>query len=294
MTTNHLHELRPLTQRQLQGLMNGLRQDRVSSRRGTGSSTLSYLEAWDVKATLIKVFGFGGFSSEVIESKIERIFDKAEYGGNAAWVVLASATVRLTIHQLGAVYTETAVSSQAGSQIGEVGDFAMKTAESDALKRAAVFLGTQFGLSLYNAGSTADVVTTVLEPGQRGTLWPGSLQSFDTIPGQNPAAPAPAPEQQPAVTQEPAVHGEAGDRYAAAPLPEGITAKQRQDNIDLLNKAMSAKALKDPSYVPATPEAALIHKMAQSGADVPMYADTSLDERGDEAEAYAAADGYSE
>jgi hypothetical protein len=35
---------------------------------------------------------------------------------------------------------------------------AVKTAESDALKRAAINLGTQFGLSLYDNGSRNDVV----------------------------------------------------------------------------------------------------------------------------------------
>lgn len=40
---------------------------------------------------------------------------------------------------------------------------AVKTAESDALKRAAINLGTQFGLSLYNDGSLADVVHTTLD-----------------------------------------------------------------------------------------------------------------------------------
>jgi hypothetical protein len=39
---------------------------------------------------------------------------------------------------------------------------AIKTAESDAIKRAAINLGTQFGLSLYNNGSTKDVVIEVL------------------------------------------------------------------------------------------------------------------------------------
>ena len=39
---------------------------------------------------------------------------------------------------------------------------AVKTAESDALKRAAINLGDQFGLSLYNNGSTAPVVTQTL------------------------------------------------------------------------------------------------------------------------------------
>jgi hypothetical protein len=39
---------------------------------------------------------------------------------------------------------------------------AIKTAESDAIKRAAINLGTQFGLSLYNNGSLRDVVVQTL------------------------------------------------------------------------------------------------------------------------------------
>jgi hypothetical protein len=39
---------------------------------------------------------------------------------------------------------------------------AIKTAESDALKRAAINLGDQFGLSLYNNGATAPVVIQTL------------------------------------------------------------------------------------------------------------------------------------
>jgi recombination DNA repair RAD52 pathway protein len=40
---------------------------------------------------------------------------------------------------------------------------AIKSAESDALKRAAINLGTQFGLSLYNNGSLRDVVIQTLD-----------------------------------------------------------------------------------------------------------------------------------
>ena len=45
---------------------------------------------------------------------------------------------------------------------GEAHDMAIKTAESDALKRAAINLGTQFGLSLYDEGSMKDVVGMTL------------------------------------------------------------------------------------------------------------------------------------
>lgn len=154
-----------LASEQVQALMGGLSPSRVSKRSGGGGSSLSYLEAWDVKATLIRVFGFGNFSAEVIDSEI--FYQEQDKENAKKWTVGARATVRLTIHATGAVYTETAASSQSGSQgIGEVADFALKTAESDALKRAAIYLGTQFGLSLYDDGTTVDVVRVVMEPVQ--------------------------------------------------------------------------------------------------------------------------------
>jgi hypothetical protein len=286
----YTHEIRPLTFDQLTALMGDLRPARVSSRKGAGSGpALSYLEAWDVKATLIKVFGFGGFSSDIVDSKIERVMTKAEAGGNAAWVVMCSATIRLYIHQLGATYTETAVSSQSGSQIGEVADFAMKTAESDALKRCAINLGTQFGLSLYNKGNTGDVVKNIFEPHQRGMLWPGHVKL------DNPAAQAQpqTPEQEVAALQS-IVHGQAGDRFANRPLPEGMTQEQRDANVALLNQAMSARAKVDAANGGPRPleQEGVDYNTAlavQEGPAAVLEPDYSA-----EAEAYAAADGQHE
>lgn len=161
------------TEEQMRVLTAPLNSRRIASRR-QGNSNLSYLEAWDVKATLIRVFGFGGFSADVTESEIiEIVRDTSEAGtdshGRPKITVCAKATVRLHIKQFDATYTEVAISSQAGRDIGEVADFAMKTAESDALKRCAIYLGTQFGLSLYNDGETSDVVRRVFAPGQE---WP--------------------------------------------------------------------------------------------------------------------------
>lgn len=157
---------RKLTPTQLDVLMRDLAPHRVSHRSQPGAGKLSYVEAWDVKAMLIRVFGFGGFSSEVTHTDILDI-ERYEKNGKPQVRVSAMVTVRLTIHQTGAVYTESAVSSQAGSTLGDVADFAVKTAASDAFKRAAIFLGTGFGLSLYRDGSRSDVVRQVVAPGQQ-------------------------------------------------------------------------------------------------------------------------------
>lgn len=131
-------------------------------RRQQGGANLSYLAAWDIKAMLIRVFGIGGFSVDVVDAGIIDI-DKIS---DSEVKVAAMCTVRLTIPQLGCTYTETAIAGQKGRTVGDVADFAIKTAESDALKRAAIYLGTQFGLSLYDNGSTAEVVRLIVAPGQ--------------------------------------------------------------------------------------------------------------------------------
>jgi recombination DNA repair RAD52 pathway protein len=165
-----------LTEQQLIVLTSPLNKSRVANLQGN-----SYLKAWDVKASLIKVFGFGGFSADVIESSIQAVREYAagpQYAGHtkrdgtpATPQVIAKATVRLTIYGIGprgedVTYTETAIGANSGFDIGDTMDNALKTASSAALKRCAIYLGTQFGLSLYNDGSTDDYVRRVFTPWQ--------------------------------------------------------------------------------------------------------------------------------
>ena len=237
----------PITYAQQQVLMASLNPERISNRK-QGSSTLSYLEAWDVKATLVRVFGFGGFSAEAEECEIVRIENNipkySGYGkdkkelpieyspdgqirfGTANFRVTARVRVRLTIHQIGAVYSEWAASSQTGPDLGEVTDFAIKTAESDALKRAAIYLGTQFGLSLYDNGSKQDVIRRVFSPGQE---WP---RNPDPAPGEE----KDAGEEVPDPTRPVNVITQ-----FIQPAP-GVTPEQHQENLALMQRALSAKA----------------------------------------------------
>src|SRR5690606_23537148 len=75
------------------------------------------------------------------------------------------ATMRLAVHApdgtLLATYTEVATGDASNFPIvkrADAHDFAIKTAESQALKRCAINLGDQFGLSLYRKGSTDALV----------------------------------------------------------------------------------------------------------------------------------------
>jgi DNA recombination protein Rad52 len=145
-----------LNDAQYEQLLKPLNPNRVAKRSQAGRN-LSYLEAWDVKAHLNRIFGFLNWSADVIDSSLA--FEEKNEKGQ--WNVGYKVTLRLTIGD--ATYTECAVGSASLPQRGEAHDMAVKSAESDALKRAAINLGTQFGLSLYDNGSTKDVIGRTLD-----------------------------------------------------------------------------------------------------------------------------------
>lgn len=154
---------RPLTVGQLRALHANLNKDRVATR-----DRMSYLEGWDVKATLIKVFGYANFSAECLDAKVirEEQIPQRDNPAKMNWSVSAQATYRITIHQTGAVFTESAIANNKQPDWAEAADTALKSAQTDALKRAATYLGTQFGLSLYDSGRLIDIITTTLSPDQ--------------------------------------------------------------------------------------------------------------------------------
>ena len=150
---------------QVEQLLKGINPSRV----GKDGKGFAHLEAWDVRAHLIRIFGFGKWSQELIE--LEPIFETSiEKDGKTRWTVAYRATVRLTIYTgdlEDAVYTEAAVGdSQNNPSRADAHDMAIKTAESQAFKRCAINLGDQFGLSLYNNGGTSSVVRAVLDEEQ--------------------------------------------------------------------------------------------------------------------------------
>lgn len=164
-------------------LMKPLNASRVANR-SQGGKQLSYLESYDVRAHLIRIFGFGNFDVKVIECNhiTDRNYESQpdSNGKTKAMVeVIYFARVELVIRVLqtdaeGMTYAETlcthiesAVGSASGPEnmLGEHHDNAAKTAASDALKRCAINLGSQFGLSLYNNGTLAEVVKgTLVKP----------------------------------------------------------------------------------------------------------------------------------
>ena len=140
----------------------------INPRRVSVLDGLSHVEAYEIRAHLNRIFGFGRWSDELVE--LVELFALATETKNKkpAVNVAYRATVRLTVHApdgtVLACYTEAAVggSIMPDFKRADAYDMAIKTAESQALKRCAVNLGDQFGLSLYRNGSKDAVVIATL------------------------------------------------------------------------------------------------------------------------------------
>jgi recombination DNA repair RAD52 pathway protein len=164
-----------LSEKQLTALLASLNSDRVHEIGGN-----SYIKGHEIRAALIRVFGFGGWSEESLSNEIlmAKEVPQSRDKTKTNQYIVARATVRLTLPcpdgcGYTAVYTESACATGQQPEWGESADQAVKSAETYALRRCATNLGTQFGLSLYwsdrrrNYVHFADVVQVVLAPGQK-------------------------------------------------------------------------------------------------------------------------------
>ena len=147
-----------LSAEQVEQLLKPINPARVS-KDGKG---FSHVEAYDIRAHLNRIFGFSKWNS--ILTELHPIFETEKEG---RFTVAYRATVEIQVFSpsgeaLG-TYTEAAVGDAKNQPSrADAHDMAIKTAESQAFKRAAMNLGDQFGLGLYNGGSTASTVKDTL------------------------------------------------------------------------------------------------------------------------------------
>ena len=154
----------PLSPAQYGQLLRPIDPTRVRELKGN-----SYVEAWDIRRQLTRIFGFGGWDLETISLDLVRELEGTSKSGGTCWTVIYRAQVRLTVKNTDGETIARYEDCSAGDaknqpSLGDAHDLAMKSALSGALKRAAMNLGDQFGLSLYNKG---DYNATI-----RGTLAP--------------------------------------------------------------------------------------------------------------------------
>lgn len=150
-----------LTDLQLKVLFSELHRSRV----GQNQKGFNHVQQWDVRRFLIRVFGFGGYDTELVSIDLIREIEHqpSNPGGKSRWTVAYRVHQRLTVKDIAgnpiAAFDGVATGdAQNQPSLGDAHDGAVKEADSQSLKRAAVNLGDAFGLSLYNGGSTDRVV----------------------------------------------------------------------------------------------------------------------------------------
>lgn len=156
-----------LTDKQVAQLLQPINKKRVM-RDGKGHAHVSQQ---DVLAHLIRVFGFGSFDTDVLNA--ECIFeDQAIKEGKPVpgrYTVGYRALVRLTVRDPDGnklCHFENGSTATAQNQTrGDAHDLAYKSSISLSIKRCAIALGDQFGLSLYNKGQMSALVMGTLVGG---------------------------------------------------------------------------------------------------------------------------------
>lgn len=134
--------------KQLEALAAPLNRDVVKQREQAGRK-LSYIEAWHAIAEANRIFGYDGWNRETVELKLlgepREVPDKY---GKPQYRVGYMAKVRITV---GAIIREgCGFGSGIDKDVDQAHESALKEAESDAMKRALMTFGNQFGLALYD------------------------------------------------------------------------------------------------------------------------------------------------
>ena len=130
---------------QVRKLQRDVRACDVRTREVNGRE-LSYIEGWHAIAEANRIFGFDGWNRETLESRC--VLARENRGTfNTIYVAKVRITVRSDKHIV--VRDGYGTGEAHGASAGEAHDKAIKTAETDATKRALATFGKPFGLALY-------------------------------------------------------------------------------------------------------------------------------------------------
>jgi hypothetical protein len=158
MTENRGH----LTKEQVHRLLKPVREDRLERKQG-----LSYVPQQEVRAELIRIFGPGNVDHTMHEPQL--LWEESEEKNGKTYhraAYLAGCTLRVRDYSGNPVaeFTEWHVEQNANQpDRGEAHALAVTSAQSYALRRAAISLGDAMGLHLYAGGSVAPLVRGTLQ-----------------------------------------------------------------------------------------------------------------------------------
>ena len=206
------------TEDQINLLLKPIHPNRVAVTRG-----LSYVEGYDVRAELTRVFGFGRWNEETLDQQLVCENETQTSQGKKAWYVVYRTRVRLTISapdgEPVCFYDGAHVGESTHPVRGEAHGNALTNSQTYALRRCAINLGDQFGLSLYNKGSQDAIVRwTLVRP-------ESNPESATTDTDDVPVIAPEAPESEDAETI-PKVFPSRTRRRVQAPAQEILTLEQ--------------------------------------------------------------------
>lgn len=192
----------------------------------------SYVQAYEVRAHMARIFGICRWSSEVLEQRCFTEREVTTKKGDPAWQVGYHSVVKVTVFSpngtLLATYTEGHAGGSTHPDLVEAHGGAITNSESYAFKRAAVMaLLDQGGLSLYGKGSKDSLVkrTVMMEQGWRPSDDPDIdhdatevVEEQDTDVKQEPK---PDPRQKTERVQPEPIVGEIDATVGAMSVPYG-------------------------------------------------------------------------
>lgn len=148
---------------QLRALRRDVDRRNLRTRQVQNGRELTYIEGWHAIAEANRIFGFDGWDRETLES---RCVLAREIRG--AFTAIYVARVRIKVRADGETIIREGhgTGESKGGHPGEAHDMAIKTAETDATKRALATFGKPFGLALYLHGRSVAPTTDQSLPGQ--------------------------------------------------------------------------------------------------------------------------------
>jgi hypothetical protein len=208
-----------LTDEQVKLLLRPIHPRRVLQRDG-----MSYVEGYDIRAELNRVFGFGRWSEEILSQDMVCETNVKTKAGKDAWYVVYRTRIRLTV----CAPDGTVITRYDGSHVGEsthpvrgeAHGNALTNSETYALRRCAINLGDQFGLSLYNKGSLEAIVRwTLVRPEQGAEAATTDTDDVLQVSAEN-SAPAPAEDESAGETFDSATPAEPREQPAEHPADD--------------------------------------------------------------------------
>src|SRR5262245_11058240 len=118
----------------------------VEQRQMEGK-TIDYIEGWFAISEANAIFGFDGWDRETVH--FERLFERTR-GDATSCAYVARVRIRVRAGEQNVVREGTGIGHAQASMPGDAHERALKSAETDATKRALATFGNRFGLGLYD------------------------------------------------------------------------------------------------------------------------------------------------